>query len=89
MSFSSQRAVCYLVDLAILVLVTNWFYKMPTVLKHQQFEDNGSDEMELRDSKCQRLDLHNNEEEESLDKFEAEGEGEGIGYVPFLFVTFP
>lgn len=27
MSFSSQRAVCYLVELAVLVLVANWIYK--------------------------------------------------------------
>ena len=87
MSFSSQRAIYYLVDLAIPILVANWFYKTPTVFKHQRFEDNGSNKIELRGSKHQRLDLRDDEEEEGLDKFEGKSEGEDIGYVLFLFIA--
>ena len=89
MSFSSQRAVDYLIDLAIPILVANWLYKTPAMLKCQQFEDNKSDEMESRSSKRQRLDLRDNEKEEGLDKFEDKGKGEGIRYVPLPFVIFP
>ena len=59
------------------------------MLKRQQFKDSGSDKMEPRDSKYQQLDLRDDKEEESLDKFEIEGERNGIGYVFFLFVTPP
>ena len=89
MSFSSQKAVCYLIDSAIPVLVANWLYKMPAVLKRQQFKDGGSDEMDPRGSKCQRLDLRDNEEEEGLDKFESEGKEKNIGYVPLSFIALP
>ena len=57
------------------------------VLKRQQFEDSGSDEIEPRGSKCQRLDLRDNEKKDDLDKFESDGEREGIGYVLLLFVA--
>ena len=87
MSFSSQRAVCYLVDLVIPVLVANWLYKTQVMLKRQQFKDSKSDEIEPRGSKRQRLDLRNNEEEEGLDKFEGVNERKNIGYVPLLFVA--
>ena len=89
MSFSSQKAVYYLVDLAILVLVANWLYKMLAVLKRQQFKDNESDKMEPSGSKRQQLDLRDDEEEESLNEFNDKDKGEGIGYVPLLFVTPP
>ena len=87
MSFSSQRAVFCLIDSGILILVANWLYKTPIVLKRQRFENSRSDKMELRGLKRQRLDLRNNEEEKSLDEFEGEGEGKGIGYVPFPFIA--
>ncbi len=87
MSFSSQRAVCYFVDLAIPVLVANWVYKTPAMLKHQWFEDSGSDKWESKGSKRQRLDLCDDGEGESLDEFEGESEREDIGYVPLLFVA--
>ena len=89
MNFSSQRAVCYLINLAIPVLVANKWYKIRAVLKRQQFDDGGSNEMEPRGSKRQRLDLRDNEEEEGLNKFEDEGEGKRIGYVPLLFIAPP
>ena len=88
MSFSSQRAVYYLVNWAILVLVANWLYKTPVMLKCQRFEDNGSDKMEPRGLKRQQLDLRDDKEEEGLDKFEGKGEGKGIGYIPFFFIVF-
>ena len=87
MSFSSQRAVCYLVDSAIPILIANWLYKTLAVLKRQRFKDSGSDKMEPRGSKQQRLDLHDNKEEENLDEFEGENKKEGIGYVPLPFIT--
>ena len=52
-----------------------------------QFEDSGSDETEPRGSKCQQLDTRNNEEEESLDRFEDEDEKKNKGYVSLLFIT--
>ncbi len=61
--------------------------KTAALLKRQQFEDSGSDETEPRGSKCQRLDVHDNEKGEGLDEFE--GEREDIGYVPLLFVAPP
>ncbi len=87
MSFSIQRAECYLVDLAIPVLDANWIYKMPIVLKRQRFEDSKSDETEPRGSKRQPLDSRDDEEGEGLDKFEGEGEWEDIEYVPFSCVA--
>ncbi len=48
MSFSDQRAVCYLFDSVIAVLIANWVYKMSVMLKHQQFEDGESNKTELR-----------------------------------------
>ena len=62
---------------------------MPAMLKRQQFDDNESNETEPRDSKCQQLNVHNDKEEKSLDKFEDEGKGEDIKYIPLLFVVFP
>ena len=59
------------------------------MLKRQRFKDSGSDKIKSRGSKHQRLDLHNNEKEESVDKFEGEVEEKGIGYVLFLFVAPP
>ena len=62
---------------------------MAAMLKRQQLEDSESDETESRGSKCQRLDMHDNEEGETLDEFEGEGEGENTGYVSLPFVTNP
>ena len=59
------------------------------MLKRQQFEDNGSDKMELRGLKYQQLNLHNNEKEKGLNEFESDGKGESIGYVLFSFVAPP
>ena len=87
MNFPSQRAVYYLVDSAIPVLVANWLYKTPMVLKRQQFKDSRNDKIELKGSKYQQLDLHDNKEEESLNEFENEGEIESIGYVLLPFVA--
>ena len=89
MSFSSQKAICYLINLAIPVLVANWLYKTPAMLKCQQFKNSRSDKIEPRSSKCQQLDLRDNEEEESLDKFECESEEKSIEYVLLLFVASP
>ncbi len=61
--------------------------KTTAVLKCQQFEDNRSDEIELRGSKRQRLDVCDDKEGEGWDKFETERED--IGYVPLLFVAPP
>ncbi len=61
--------------------------KTAVILKHQRFKDSGSDKTELRGSKYQQLDTCHNEEGESLNKFEDEGEGEDIGYVPLPFIA--
>ncbi len=89
MSFSSQRAVCYLVDSAIPMLVTHWVYKTPVVFKRQRFEDSESDKTESRGLKHERLDLHDDEKGEGLDEFESEGKEKDIGYVPLPFVAPP
>ena len=88
MSFSSQRAVCYFVNLAIPALVTNWLYRMSAMLKRQQFEDSKSNKIKPRDSKRQRLDLRDNEEEKSLNKFKSEDEKKNIKYIPFFLLLF-
>ena len=62
---------------------------MLAVFKRQQFEGSGSEKTELRGSKHQQLYARNNEKRESLDKFENEGEGEVIRYVPLLFIALP
>ena len=48
MSFFSQKAVYYFVDLAIPVLVANWLYKMLVVLKRHQFKDSKRDKIDSR-----------------------------------------
>lgn len=58
-------------------------------LKHQQFEDSKSEEIELRGSKCQRLYVHGNEEKKGLDKFKGEDEGQSIRDILFPFVVLP
>ena len=57
---------------------------MPALLKHQRFEESGSDETEPKRSKRQRLDERDNKEENSLD--EEEDEIEGARYIPSPFV---
>ena len=43
----------------------------------------------MRVTKHQKLDLHDIEKREGLDKFERKDKGENIGYVPFAFVLPP
>ena len=45
------------------------------MLKRQRFGDNGSDKMEPRESKCQHLNEHDNEERNDLDEDESEKKG--------------
>lgn len=44
---------------------------MPTMLKHQQFEDNEIDIMESKISKRQHVDIYNNKKGENLEKYMA------------------
>ena len=83
MSFLNQRDVRYLVNQFYYWLLIR-FIKTPAMLKHPQFEDSGSDEIELRGSKCQRLHEHNKEEANGLD--ENEGEIKSARYIspPFI-----
>lgn len=46
---------------------------MLVTLKRQQFKDNESDMTESRISKCQCIDIYDNEEGQSLDKYEDKG----------------
>ena len=59
---------------------------MSAMLKYQQFEDSKCDnlETELRVSKCQQLNWHDNEERQGLNKYESEPEGEKYIFFPFL-----
>ena len=58
-------------------------------IKCQRFKDSGSDKMEPKCLKYQQLDLRNNKEIEGLNKFESDDEGEGIGYIPLVFIVLP
>ncbi len=88
MSFSSQRAVRYLVDQFQYSLLIRCI-KTAAVLKRQRFKDSESEERKPRVSKCQRLGVHDDEEGQSLDKYEGEDEGEDVGYVLLSFVAPP
>ena len=83
MSFSSQRDVRYLIDQFHYWLLIRCI-KTPALLKRQRFEESGSDETEPKESKHQRLDEHDDEEGNNLDK--DEGEIEGARYIlpPFI-----
>ena len=59
MGFSSQRDVCYFVNLFHYSLLIRYI-KMPAVLKQQLFGDSGNDEIKPRGLKCQRLDERDN-----------------------------
>lgn len=56
------------------------------LLKHQQFEDHKYDKIELRRSKCQQLDAHDNKEKQSLNMYK--GESVGNKYIFLLFVAY-
>ncbi len=88
MSFSSQRAVRYLVDQFQYSLLIGCI-KTAAMLKCQRFEDGESEKRKPRASKRQRLGVHDDEEGQSLDKYKGEGEGEDVGYVPLPFVAPP
>ncbi len=88
MSFTSQRAVRYLVDKFQYSLLIGCI-KTAAVLKCQRFGDSENEERELRVSKRQRLGVHDDEEVQSLDEYEGKGEGEDVGYVPFPFLAPP
>ena len=60
MSFSSQKAVRYLVDQFQYCLLIGYI-KMVVVLKHQQLKDNESEETKPKVSKCQRVGVNDNE----------------------------
>ncbi len=85
MSFSSQKAVHYFVNQFHCLLIK--YIKMAAMLKRQQFEDSKSEETEPRVSKCQHVGIHDDEEEQSLDKYE--GEKEDVRYVPLPFIAPP
>ena len=94
MSFSSQRDVHYFIDQFHYWLLIRCI-KTPVTLKHQQFEESGSDETEPRESKRQHLDERDNEKRNGLnDKKknslkEDEGEIEGGRYILPPFVLLP
>lgn len=45
--------------------------------------------MELKVSKCQRVDVYDNEKGQNLDEYKDKDEREDIRYVSLPFVTFP
>lgn len=53
--------------------------KTPTVLNCQEFEDNGSDKRKARGSKHQRLNAHEDKEEECLDELKNECKRKDLG----------
>lgn len=42
------------------------------MLKHQQFENSGTDKTDLKRSKCQQFAKHNNDKKQNLDKNKSE-----------------
>lgn len=59
------------------------------MLKHQQFRDNESDEMEPRVLKRQHVVMHENKEGQGLDKYKSENKRKDVGYVPLFFIAPP
>lgn len=59
------------------------YIKIPAVLKNQRFKDNRSDKTELKGSKCQQLNVHDNESGQCLDEYEVESKDNR--YILLLF----
>lgn len=59
---------------------------MSTMLKQQQFNNSESDKTESSVSKRQRLDMHDHEEGQSLNKYEDKGKNEI--YISVLFIIY-
>ena len=59
------------------------------MLKHQQFKNTKSDKTEPKGSKRWQLDLRDNKERKSLNKFKDKGDRKNIGYILFLFIISP
>ncbi len=57
------------------------------MFKYQQFEDSENKETELKALKYQHVDVYDNREGQSLDKYKSEGKEEDIGYISLFFVT--
>lgn len=81
MSLSNKKAIGYLINQFHYYLLIE-FIKMLGMLKCQQFKDNASDKME---SSISKYHMHDNEEEQSLDKYESEDKGKR--YILFSFIT--
>ena len=88
MCFSSQKAICCLVDQFEYCLLIGYI-KTPAVLKRQRFEDSENKETKPRVSKFQYVDVDDNKEGQSLDEYEDKDEREELGYVPLPFVIPP
>ena len=69
MSFSIQKAICYLIN-----EFNNWL--------RQRFDDNKNEKMVLIVYKCLWFDKRDNEKRQSLDKYENDGNDDR--YVPLL-----
>ena len=88
MSLSSQKAIYYLVDQFNYYLLIRCI-KTSAVLKRQQLKDSESDKTESSVSKCQWLDMHDNEEWQSLDEYESEDKGKRYIFLPFIALLLP
>ena len=88
LSLFSQRDVSYLIDQFHYFLLIKYI-KMPEILKHQQFQDNGSDEIEPRGWKCHLLNEHDNKEVNSLDEDKCEIKGGSNVFLPFIPLLLP
>ena len=88
MSFSSQKAVSYFIDLFQYCLLIGCI-KTAVMFKHQQFKDSESEEKKPKVSKHQCMSVDNNKKGQSLDEYEGEDKEEDVGYVLLPYIAPP
>ena len=87
MSFSSQRAIYYVIDqFNVYLLIV--YIKVPAVHKRQRFDDSESKTIAPR--KRQQFNKYDNEEGQALDENESEFEGDKyVFFPPLAFLLLP
>lgn len=87
MNFSSKGVVYYLINQFNYYLLIIYI-KKPVVLKCQQFEKNENNKTKSNKLKYQQLDMHNNKEGQSLNKYKDKGENKRYIYIYFFIALF-
>lgn len=88
MSFSSKRAVYYLIDQLHYCLLLR-LIKTSVILKHQQFKDGQSDQTKSSVLKRQQLYIYNNKKRQELSKYESESDNKRYVFFPFIANLLP